>query len=114
MSIIDHLLGGVLPNEVTAIGAAHAGSRHENVAYVTMRYGQNLLAHIHVNWLAPAKVRRTIVGGSRRMVLYDDTHPSEKLMVYDKGVTIDRLPRTAMPRRATRPTISWCRTARAI
>lgn len=88
ISIIDYLLGGILPREVSAIAAAHAGSHVENVAYVTMRYGENLLAHVHVNWLAPAKVRRTIVGGSKRMIIYDDMQPSEKLMVYDKGVTI--------------------------
>lgn len=88
ISIIDYVLGGVLPAEVTAVGACHAGSPMENIAYLTMRYGPQLLAHVHVNWLAPAKVRRTIIGGSRRMVLYDDVEPSEKLKIYDKGVTI--------------------------
>lgn len=88
ISIIDYILGGKMPDEVSAIGAAHAGSRHENIAYVTMRYGPDVLAHVHVNWLAPAKVRRTIVGGSRKMMIYDDVQPSEKLLVYDRGVTI--------------------------
>jgi predicted dehydrogenase len=88
VSIIDHLLEGELPREVSAVGAAHAGSPTENVAYVTLRYRDNLLAHVHANWLAPAKVRRTIVGGSKRMVIWDDTQPSEKLLVYDKGVLI--------------------------
>jgi predicted dehydrogenase len=88
ISIIDYVLGGRIPDEVSAIGAAHAGSRHENIAYVTMKYGPNVLAHVHVNWLAPAKVRRTIVGGSRKMMIYDDVQPSEKLLVYDRGVTI--------------------------
>jgi predicted dehydrogenase len=88
VSIIDFVLGGPLPTEVSAIGAAHAGSRHENIAYLTLRYGPNLLAHVHVNWLAPAKIRRTIIGGSRQMVVYDDVQPSEKLLIYDRGVTI--------------------------
>ena len=88
ISIIDDVLGGREPTEVSAIGARHAGSRTENIAYVTMRFGPELLAHVHVNWLAPAKVRRTIVGGSRRMVIYDDMEPSEKLKLYDRGVTI--------------------------
>ena len=88
VSIIDYVLGGRMPDEVSAIGAAHAGSRHENIAYVTLRYGPDVLAHVHVNWLAPAKVRRTIVGGSRKMLIYDDVQPSEKLLVYDRGVTI--------------------------
>lgn len=88
VSIIDYVLGGRMPDDVSAVGATHAGSRHENIAYLTMRYGPNLLAHIHVNWLAPAKIRRTILGGSRQMVIYDDVQPSEKLLVYDRGVTI--------------------------
>jgi predicted dehydrogenase len=88
ISIIDFVLGGRMPEEVSAIGAAHAGSPHENIAYVTLRYGPDVLAHVHVNWLAPAKVRRTIVGGSRKMLIYDDVQPSEKLLVYDRGVTI--------------------------
>lgn len=88
VSIIDYVLGGQSPTEVSAIGAAHAGSRHENIAYLTMKYGPSVLAHVHVNWLAPAKIRRTIVGGSRQMLVYDDMSPSEKLLVYDRGVTI--------------------------
>jgi predicted dehydrogenase len=88
ISIIDYIMGGQEPTEVAAVGAAHAGSMRENVAYLTMRFGPNVLAHVHVNWLAPAKLRRTIVGGSRQMVVYDDMHPSEKLQVYDRGVTI--------------------------
>jgi len=88
ISIVDDILGGGLPLEVSAIAAAHAGSRMENIAYLTMRYAPDILAHVHVNWLAPAKIRRTIIGGSRRMVIYDDMQPSEKLLIYDKGVTI--------------------------
>jgi predicted dehydrogenase len=88
VSIIDYVLGGTLPTEVSAIGACHAGSPMENIAYLTMRYGPSTLAHIHVNWLAPAKIRRTIVGGSKRMAVYDDMDPSEKVKIYDKGVTI--------------------------
>lgn len=90
VSIIDYLLSGQEPREVSAIGAKHVGSPTENIAYLTLRYSDHLLAHIHVNWLAPAKVRRTIVGGSRRMVIYDDVEPSEKIKVYDKGVTISQ------------------------
>ncbi|MBA3688934.1 MAG: Gfo/Idh/MocA family oxidoreductase [Chloroflexi bacterium] len=88
VSIVDYVLGGVSPTEVTAVAAAHAGSWAANIAYLTMRYAPDVLAHIHVNWLAPAKIRRTIIGGSRRMVVYDDMHPSEKLLVYDRGVSI--------------------------
>jgi predicted dehydrogenase len=88
VSILDYVLGGTFPSEVTAVSAAHAGSWAANIAYLTMRYPPDVLAHVHVNWLAPAKIRRTIIGGSRRMAVYDDMHPSEKLLVYDRGVSI--------------------------
>jgi predicted dehydrogenase len=88
ISIIDHVLGGVEARAVATVGGCHAGSRHENIAYVTVQYSPDVLAHVHVNWLAPAKVRRTIIGGSRSMIIYDDMEPSEKLKVYDKGVNI--------------------------
>jgi predicted dehydrogenase len=66
---------------------SHGGSPTENIAYLTMRYDDEILAHVHVNWLAPAKIRRTIVGGSKKMLVYDDMEPSEKIRVYDKGVS---------------------------
>jgi predicted dehydrogenase len=87
VSIMDYLIGQD-PTGVSAVGAAHGGSPTENIAYVTVRYGGSLLGHVHVNWLAPAKVRRTIVGGSKRMMIYDDMDASEKLKVYDKGFTV--------------------------
>lgn len=89
VSIMDYLIGEEAA-AVSATGACHGGSPTENIAYVTVHYGDNLLGHIHVNWLAPAKVRRTIVGGSKRMMIYDDMEPSEKLKVYDKGVLISQ------------------------
>lgn len=91
VSIMDYLVGQE-PTSVSAIGAAHGGSPRENIAYLTVSYGGALLGHVHVNWLAPAKVRRTIVGGSRKMMIYDDMEPSEKLRVYDKGVSISPNP----------------------
>jgi predicted dehydrogenase len=87
VSIMDFLLTQE-PVSVSGTGASHGGSPTENIAYVTVRYGGSLLGHVHVNWLAPAKVRRTIVGGSRKMMIYDDMEPSEKLKVYDKGFTV--------------------------
>lgn len=59
---------------------------------LTCFFPDNLIAHFHVNWLAPVKVRRTLVGGSERMVVYDDLEPSEKVKVYDKGVTLSGRP----------------------
>jgi len=87
VSIMDYLIGQE-PVSVSATGAAHGGSPTENIAYLTVRYEGSLIGHVHVNWLAPAKVRRTIVGGSRKMMIYDDMEASEKLKVYDKGFSI--------------------------
>ncbi len=89
VSIMDYLIGEDA-TAVSATGACHGGSPTENIAYVNVHFGDSLLGHIHVNWLAPAKVRRTIVGGSKRMMIYDDMEPSDKLKVYDKGVLISQ------------------------
>ena len=86
VSIMDYLIGSA-PDEVSAVAMSHGGSPTENIAYLTMRYDDTTLAHVHVNWLAPAKIRRTIVGGSKKMLVYDDMEPSEKIRVYDKGVS---------------------------
>ena len=87
ISIIDYLLERS-PVSVHAVGASHTDRGNENIAYVTIDYGGNLLAHIHVNWLSPVKIRRMIVGGTRNMVIYDDVEPSEKIKVYDRGVRL--------------------------
>jgi predicted dehydrogenase len=87
ISIMDYLIGQE-PVSVSATGASHGGSPTENIAYVTVRFAGSLIGHVHVNWLAPAKVRRTILGGSKRMMIYDDMEPSEKLKVYDKGFSV--------------------------
>lgn len=91
VSIMDYLIAQD-PVSVTAVGAAHGGSPTENIAYVTVRYAGSLLGHVHVNWLAPAKVRRTIVGGAKRMLIYDDMEASEKLKIYDKGFSVTSAP----------------------
>ncbi len=87
LSIMDHVLPS-RPHTVTATGMRHIGS-HANIAYLTLFFDNSLIAHVHVNWLAPVKLRRTLIGGSRKMIVYDDVEPSEKLKVYDKGVSLD-------------------------
>jgi predicted dehydrogenase len=72
---------------VSAVGSAHYGPL-EDQAYITVGYDDTLIAHVHVNWLAPVKLRSTLIGASKRMIVYDDLAPSEKIRVYDKGVTI--------------------------
>ncbi len=85
VSIMDFLLGRP-PRAVSATGVAHFEHGIENIAYVTTFYDNNLMGHIHVNWLAPVKVRRTLVSGSKKMIIYDDMEPSEKVKIYDCGV----------------------------
>jgi predicted dehydrogenase len=88
ISICDHLIGRE-PLAVQASGARHYYGQ-EDLAYLTVFYPDQLMAHFHVNWIAPVKVRRILVGGDRRMVVYDDMEPSEKIKVYDKGVELTR------------------------
>ncbi len=87
VSILTFLLDEE-PTVVAAVGKSHVTGNPENVAYLTLSFGSDTIAHINVNWLAPVKIRRTIIGGSRKMVVYDDLEPSEKIKVYDKGVDI--------------------------
>jgi predicted dehydrogenase len=84
-SILDFLLGEH-PVAVSASGTNHFPGTPENLAYVTLFYGSGSIAHINVSWLAPVKVRQILVGGSKKMITYDDLEPSEKVKVYDKGV----------------------------
>lgn len=96
LSIMDHLLERE-PRWVSAIGSAHFGQL-ENLAYITVRFDGPLIAHFHVNWLAPVKIRRTVIGGSKKMIVYDDLDPSDRVKIYDKGVSInaDRAERDRM------------------
>jgi predicted dehydrogenase len=88
LSIMDHLLPAQ-PVAVSATGLTHVPGEPENIGYVTFHFDSALIAHVHVNWLAPVKVRRTLLGGSRKMIVYDDLEPSEKIKVYDKGITLN-------------------------
>ena len=88
LSIMDYLLGQQ-PRAVAATGAGHVPGQPVDVAYLTCFFDNNLLTHHHVNWLAPVKVRRTLIGGDRQMIVYDDLEPSEKVKVYDKGITLN-------------------------
>ena len=84
LSILDFLLSDQ-PQGISAVTGRHIHNQYD-MAYLTIRYPGQLLAHVHVNWLAPAKIRQIIVGGSKRMVVYDDTAPAEQVKVYNKGV----------------------------
>jgi predicted dehydrogenase len=86
-AILHHLLGQA-PNAIHAIGSCHSASGLEDVAYVHLRYDDTLSAHAHVNWLSPVKIRRTVIGGSERMLVWDDLAADEKLRIYDRGITL--------------------------
>lgn len=88
VSIMDYLLSSE-PCGISATGVSHVPGEPENIAYITIFFPNNLIAHIYVNWLAPVKIRRTIIGGSQKMIIYDDLEPSEKVRVYDKGIIVD-------------------------
>ena len=88
LSIMDYALDA-RPRAVSATGMSHVAGEPENIAYLNLHFDSKLMAHVHVNWLAPVKVRRTLVGGSNKMIVYDDLEPSEKIKVYDRGITLD-------------------------
>src|SRR5262249_18630046 len=88
LSIMAHVLPS-RPRAVSAVGMSHIPGEPENIAYLTLRFDSHVIAHIHVNWLAPVKVRRTLVSGSKKMIVYDDLEPSDQVKVYDSGVTLE-------------------------
>jgi predicted dehydrogenase len=86
-SILEYVLAEH-PVAVSANGASPVPQSLESVAYISLFFGSGTIAHVNVNWLAPVKVRQILVGGSRKMIVYNDLEPSEKIKVYDKGVTL--------------------------
>ena len=79
------------PVGISAVGSCPVrwnGWKQESIAYITIEFGDNAMAHFHVNWLSPVKLRRTLIGGSRKMVIYDHLDPDNQLKIYDKGIDI--------------------------
>ena len=89
LSIMDYLVARA-PVALTATGSCHVEAGIENIAYVMLRFADSFIAHFHFNWLSPVKIRRTLIAGSRKMIVYDDIEPTEKVRVYDKGVDTAR------------------------
>ena len=83
------------PVAVSATAASHVPGSPENMAHITLFFPSSCIAQISVNWLSPVKVRQTFIGGSRKMIVYDDLEPTEKIKVYDKGITVNGSPETA-------------------
>jgi len=90
LSIMDYLIDRQ-PDGLSAIGSCHIEPGIENIAYLMMHFPGDFIAHFHFNWLAPVKIRRTMIAGASKMVLYDDIEPTEKVRIYDKGVTTNRV-----------------------
>jgi predicted dehydrogenase len=89
LSILDFILpDGCIPTAVGAQGADPIGVGHPCVGYLTLPLSNGAIAHIHVNWLSPTKIRTTVIGGSRRIAVWDDINPAQRLSMYDKGVDL--------------------------
>jgi predicted dehydrogenase len=86
LSIMDYLIG-TKPECIVATGQKHLNC-HQDVAYITVYFSDNMIAHFNVNWLSPVKVRTTLLGGEKRMLVWNDLEADEKIKVYDKGVEI--------------------------
>ena len=84
LAIVDYLIG-CPPEAIVATGTAHVNGLTD-VAFLTAYFPDNVIAHINVNWLSPVKVRTTLIGGEKRMVVWNDLEADEKIKVYDRGV----------------------------
>jgi predicted dehydrogenase len=87
LSIMDYLISDN-PTGVAATGEVHFNHGLEDVAYITVYFPKNVIAHFNVNWLSPVKVRTTLIGGQKKMLVWNDLDPDDKIKVYDKGVDV--------------------------
>jgi predicted dehydrogenase len=86
LSIMDYLIQED-PEAVVATGQSHLNG-HEDIAFITAYFPDNVIAHVNVNWLSPVKVRTTLIGGEKKMLVWNDLEADEKLKIYDKGVNV--------------------------
>lgn len=89
LSIMNYVFAGMKPVSVFAEGSGHVQNKLEEMAHLTVNYDTGVAAHIHVSWLSPIKMRKTLIAGDKKMILYDDIEVTEKVKVYDKGVDLD-------------------------
>ena len=100
LSILDFVLpGGLEPVGVAAHGADPLGVGQACVGYLTLPLASGAIAHVHVNWLSPTKIRQMVVGGSKRTLVWDDLNPQQRLSVYDRGIDL-RVPAATQADRA--------------
>ncbi len=86
LSIMDFLIKES-PVAIGASGKGHVNSR-ENIAYISAQFSNNVIAHFNVNWLSPVKVRMTLIGGEKKMLVWNDLSADEKIRIYDKGIEV--------------------------
>lgn len=86
-SIMDYLISEK-PAFISATGASRVFGKVEDIAYVSVRFQSGLIAHFHVNWMSPVKIRKIIIGCSRNMIVFDDLNADEKVKVYDRGIKL--------------------------
>ncbi|WP_319468441.1 Gfo/Idh/MocA family oxidoreductase [uncultured Pseudodesulfovibrio sp.] len=86
---ILHYLFGKKPTGISAIGKSHVAGKPENTAFVSLMYDDNFIAHINANWLSPVKVRQILIGGDKKMAVFNDLEQAEKLKIYDSGLVLD-------------------------
>lgn len=87
LSILFHLYDEG-PSSVFANGSSHFNSELIDIGYLMLKFRSSMIANFHVNWLSPIKVRKILIGGSKKMIVYDDMETSEKIKIYDSGVSI--------------------------
>ena len=86
-SVMDYVIKAQ-PCAVVAHGAGHFGRSLEDVAYITVYFKDNLIAHFNVNWLSPVKIRTSLISGTKKMLVWNDLDTDEKIRIYDKGVDV--------------------------
>lgn len=87
LAIIDYLLEE-RPIAVSCIAAGHVAGSPENIAFVTLFFPSGAIAHVNVNWMSPVKVRQVLIGGDKKMIIFNDVEASEKIRIYDRGVDL--------------------------
>ena len=87
LSILLHLIKG-RPKSVQATGISHTSNGIENIAYMTVNFEEGFIAHFNCSWTSPVKIRQMLIGGNKKMIVYNDMEPTEKIKIYDSGFDV--------------------------
>lgn len=87
---ILHYLFSKRPISIQTFGSKYVNTKHNEIAHLIIRYKDNITAHINVSWLSPVKIRSIVIGGSKKMITYDDISPNEKVRIYEKSITLKK------------------------